>query len=392
MTRLFVNGAAASAGGGLTYLRNVIPQLAQQKDVQATVAINKAYLGQLPQPANIAFIESDSKYGAAGRFLWEQSALRAEILASRADVLLSAGNFAIRKCPVPQVLLSGNSLYISKDFRADLRKRHEYGTLVGHNIRTFLAKRSVSWADCTVAPSESFADDLRRWTGANNIQAVHHGFDHEIFFCDQEALPVEIQNKLNVFPQALRLLFVSPYNYYRNFETLFRALPLIRNKTGRDVKLFLTCRLQPNDNPGSYNVNRAVALIENLGIGDDIVELGAIPNHHLHHVYRACQIYVTASYAETFAHPLVEAMSCGLPIIASNLPVHREVCEAAAVYFDGFSPQELAQRVADVAGNAGVSEQMSIAGQARARDFSWKKHTEELLAIFRALIARASYR
>ena len=89
---------------------------------------------------------------------------------------------------------------------------------------------------------------------------------------------------------ALRLLYVSHYNYYRNFETLFRALPRIRERLGgRKLRLFLTCRLRSEDNPGSYRASAASALVEKLGIGDSVVELGAVPYSLLHQVYRAMQ-------------------------------------------------------------------------------------------------------
>jgi hypothetical protein len=151
---------------------------------------------------------------------------------------------------------------------------------------------------------------------------------------------------------ALRLLYVSHYNYYRNFETLFHALPLMREQLrARKLQLFLTCRLRSEDNPGSYNAEAASALVGQLGVGDSVVELGAVPYSLLHHVYRACSVYVTPAYAESFAHPLVEAMASGLPVVASDLAVHREICQDAAIYFQRFSPAELAEQVCRVAAN-----------------------------------------
>jgi glycosyltransferase involved in cell wall biosynthesis len=388
MMRLFINGTAASAGGGLTYLRNVLPHLSLRNDIQTTVAIDPNFREFIPKPSHISFVES-LPYGPGRRFLWEQSGLRKQIQSANADVLLSAGNFAMRDSPVPQVLLSGNSLYLSRDFRRDLMNRWEYRTMLEHRLRSFLAKRSIAWADCTVAPSQAFANELRQWTKSKKIVAIHHGFDHDMFFRDQSSLPVEIGSKLNAYPQALRLLFVSHYNYYRNFETLFRALSLLQNRLGKDVKLFLTCDLQPNQNPGSYRVQRAVDLIQELDVSDNIVELGQVPNHFLHHVYRACHLYVTASYAETFAHPLVEAMACGLPVIASDLSVHQEVCGDAAVYFDRFSPQDLAQCIVKISSDKELLEKMPKAGQIRSHDFSWGRHVEELMAIMKSLCSNS---
>src|SRR5690348_6171908 len=177
MMRLFVNGVAASAGGGLTYLRNVLPRLAEKQDLQTFVAIDPNFRNQIPQLSNISYLESPVSYGAARRFLWEQLDLPRYIRATKVDCLLSAGNFALKNSPVPQVLLSGNYLYLSQDFRSDLRVRHEYATLMGHDIRAYLAKSSISWADCTVAPSQAFADDLRMWAGKKKIVSIHHGFD-----------------------------------------------------------------------------------------------------------------------------------------------------------------------------------------------------------------------
>lgn len=386
--RLFVNGTAASAGGGLTYLRNVIPHLSLREDVQTTVAVDPNVCDQLPFPPNVTVLKAPLGQGAGRRFLWEQFRLPAQIQAAGAEVLLSTGNFALRKSPVPQVLLSGNSLYLSKDFSRDLRNRREYRMLAEHYSRSAMAKRSIAWADCTVAPSQSFAGDLGQWTGGRKIVAIHHGFDHGTFFRDSGALPTEVQSKLDSSPQALRLLFVSHYNYYRNFETLFRAVVLLSQNHHKDVKLYLTCRLRQEETPGSYQVQRVAALIQELGIGANIIELGHIPNPLLHHVYRACKIYVTASYAETFAHPLVEAMACGLPVVASNLPVHQEICQDAAIYFERFSPQELAQCILEVSERQELQGKMSNAGQARSREFSWSLHVEELLTVIRSLVPK----
>ena len=191
--------------------------------------------------------------GALKRFWQEQTTLSAAIRQSGADVLFSIGNFALRKSPVPQVLLSRNSLYTSTDFLRDVRRRGEYGLWLDTRIKGSLARRSIEWADATVAPSEAFAQELRQWSG-REVVAIHHGFDREAFFRDQTPLAANIRQKLDRDKDALRLLYVSHYNYYRNFETLLRALPRLRERLGgRKLKLFLTCRLRSEDNPGRYS-------------------------------------------------------------------------------------------------------------------------------------------
>jgi hypothetical protein len=136
-----------------------------------------------------------------------------------------------------------------------------------------MAKWSVRVADCTVAPSAAFAKEIYRWTGVR-ARAIHHGFARNFFFQDTGPLPEELKTKLERNSDELRLLFVSHYNYYRNFETLIRAVGVLGKLIApRTVKLFLTCRLEPGANPGSYRTESAAGLVQELGLGSNVVEL-----------------------------------------------------------------------------------------------------------------------
>ena len=314
----------------------------------------RAEFGELP---NISFVEDREPSGAARRFVREQTALPNLIRRSGAQVLISAGNFALWNSPVPQILLSRNSLYTSGDFFRDVRARGDYAIWADTLIKGWVARRSISRADITVAPSAAFAQELSQWSG-RKVLSLHHGFDPDAFTSDATPLPPGIQSQLEQAKDALRLLFVSHYNYYRNFETLFRAMPILRSRLRqKKVKLFLTCRLNSGENPGAYRAESAASLANDLRASHDIVELGTIPYRSLHHLYRACHIYVTPAYAESFAHPLIEAMSSGLPVVASDLPVHREICGDAGIYFPRFSPRGFGGTGTRNSGVAGVERE-----------------------------------
>jgi glycosyltransferase involved in cell wall biosynthesis len=385
MMHLFINAAAASAGGGLTYIRNIVPHIASHQNVRATILLEAGLARDLRATTNITLIESGGSHNSGLRFLGEQYLVPRLIRKCRADVLISTGNFAIADSPVPQILLSRNALYTSRDFLLDVRFRGDYRLWLDHEAKSALARWSIHAAEVVVAPSEAFARELRLWTG-KTVTTIHHGFDHSTFAGDHAPLPDDVQKKLKVGDGALRLLFVSHYNYYRNFEALIRALPLI--KAGlhpRKIVLFLTCNLGSHTNSSGYHSESAAALVRELRLENQIVELGVVPYQKLHQVYRTANIYVTPAYAESFAHPLVEAMGSGLPIVASDLTVHREVCGDTACYFHRFSPQELANKVLEVAASPHSAAGMSAMGKERAAHFSWKKHAEQMIALARQL-------
>jgi glycosyltransferase involved in cell wall biosynthesis len=334
---------------------------------------------------NITSIEMPGGTGVFRRFVREQTALPKMIRQNNSQVLISTGNFALWNSPVPQILLSRNSLYTSADFRRDLRARHDYKILADTVLKGCVARQSIKQADITVAPSEAFARELRQWTG-KNVMALHHGFDVEAFTADKTPLPLNVRRQLEQAGDCLRLLFVSHYNYYRNFETLFRAMPILSNWSNKKVKLFLTCQLKSTENPGVYRADSAASLAQDNHGSSNIIELGTIPYRSLHHLYRACQIYVSPAYAESFAHPLIEAISSGLPVVASDLPVHREICGDAALYFPRFSPEELAEQVLQINASPQLEEKLSRNGVRRARDFSWSNHVDHLLVMAEDLI------
>ena len=390
MIKLFMNGLAASAGGGLTYLRNVIPHLARKVDTETAVLVTPAMRREFGELPNISFVEEIESGGVPRRFIREQTRLPQLIRRSGAQVLISAGNFALWNSPVPQILLSRNSLYTSGDFLRDVRARGDYAIWVDTLVKGWLARRSIIRAEVTVAPSEAFAHELSQWSG-RNVLSVHHGFDPDAFTGDDAPLPAAAKAQLEQGKDALRLLFVSHYNYYRNFETLFRAMPILSSRLkGKQVKLFLTCRLKSDENPGTYRAESAASLANDLhpGGSQNIVELGTIPYRSLHHLYRACHIYVTPAFAESFAHPLIEAMSSGVPVVASDLPVHREICGDAGVYFPRFSSDALAERVMQIQESPELAEKLSRNGVRRARDFSWSEHVQRLVVLAQELVRR----
>jgi glycosyltransferase involved in cell wall biosynthesis len=139
-------------------------------------------------------------------------------------------------------------------------------------------------------------------------------------------------------------------------------------------------------NPGHYRPESASGLAKSIGASEMIVELGTVPYQHLHQIYARADVYVTPAYTETFAHPLVEAMSCGVPVVASDLAVHREICGDAAVYFPTFSPEGLADGLGQVISSPETSRRLATSGVERSRSFSWKAHVEEILALCSQLV------
>ena len=116
--------------------------------------------------------------------------------------------------------------------------------------------------------------------------------------------------------------------------------------------------------------------------------LGHVPYDQLPDLYKENDLFVFPSLSETFGHPLAEAMSIGMPIMASDTPVHREVCQDAAEYFSPLLPSDLAQQIRELDANPSRRQQMGELGQTYVKsNFSWEDHVDRLLDIFERVIA-----
>jgi glycosyltransferase involved in cell wall biosynthesis len=315
---------------------------------------------------------------------WEQWHLRTFLRKHGVDVLVALGNFALLNSPVPQLLLNRNALYFSPQFSADLWRRRCYRDWLVHKLKSQLARLSIRQAHCNVTPTAAFAQQIQAAGFAQaKFEIVPFGFDAATFTANPAPLSPALAAKLK--PDCLRVLYVSHYNYFRNFETLLRAWPLVkeqvRARTGKAAQLVLTTEIKRGAVYGGYDATAAAALIEQLDIASDIAMLGSVPYDQLHQLYRACDLFVCPSYAESFGHPLVEAMASGLPVVAADLPVHREVCGAAASYFDVFDETALAVQCVRVLSEVGLQAQLREHGLQRSREFSWERHCQQLLAL-----------
>ncbi len=401
MPQVLINALASTAGGGITYLRNVLPRLEQCDRHNSYVVLVP------PEHArDYARFGSDrvkvgtiTKFGGTVvRLLLEQTWLRAFVKLHKIDVLVSLGNFALLRTEIPQILYSRNGLYFSREFERDLKSRKDYFALASHRVKSLMARSSIKQAQINITPTAAFADHILEHNGLSEckFEVLHFGFDRELFTADEEALPADQLEKLRPRENCRRLLYVSHYNYYRNFETLIRALPIIRDEVerleGRKVLLVLTTDIKRGAVYGGYDATAAAELVDRFDVREEIAMLGAVEYGKLHQLYRVSDLFVCPSYSESFGHPLLEAMASGLPVVSADLQVHREVCADAALYFEAFDETDLARKCIVALLNQDLRAVLKGRGLERAKVFSWDEHVRKLVKMIERCSVISPYR
>jgi glycosyltransferase involved in cell wall biosynthesis len=105
--------------------------------------------------------------------------------------------------------------------------------------------------------------------------------------------------------------------------------------------------------------------------------LGHVPEAHLPGLYAGASAFVLPSWHEGFGLTCLEAMACGVPVVAANAGALPETCGDAARYADPFDPDDIAAQVLQAIGD----DALGAKGRRRAAEFTWERTTAELHAL-----------
>jgi glycosyltransferase involved in cell wall biosynthesis len=114
-----------------------------------------------------------------------------------------------------------------------------------------------------------------------------------------------------------------------------------------------------------------------------VVRLGRVSDGAVRALYENALCFAFPSLYEGFGIPSLEAMLCGCPVIASDIPALRETCGEAALYCDPHEPKSLARQIRALACDRDLRSKLRTLGLPRARGFSWNRSAELLLDTLR---------
>ena len=113
------------------------------------------------------------------------------------------------------------------------------------------------------------------------------------------------------------------------------------------------------------------------------MKLGYVEADDMPALYNLASVYIYPSVYEGFGLPVLEAMQCGCPVIASNATSIPEVAGDAAMLVEPMDVQAWADGIYQVIMNRRLREEMIKKGFARAKQFSWDKCAERILETIR---------
>lgn len=126
--------------------------------------------------------------------------------------------------------------------------------------------------------------------------------------------------------------------------------------------------------------------------GSRVLLTGYVPDEDLPYLYAGSELLVNASLYEGFGLPLIEAMACGVPVIASRASCFPEIAADAARYMDPRDPVAIADAIEEVLEDGSLRQELVQKGFERAKAFRWEAAARQTLQVYKEAAAEAGPR
>ncbi|MEU8400170.1 glycosyltransferase [Nonomuraea sp. NPDC048892] len=128
-------------------------------------------------------------------------------------------------------------------------------------------------------------------------------------------------------------------------------------------------------------------LADGYGMGERVHVIGSVPRTHVPALMRSADVVVSVPWYEPFGMVPVEAMACGVPVVASAVGGHLDTVAGAGVLVPPRRPRALARALQEVLGDAGRRAELGAAGARRARErYGWPRVAELTEAVYTRVI------
>ena len=239
----------------------------------------------------------------------------------------------------------------------------------GHDRFKEKKRRCIQEADAVICISETTRQDVQRFyeLDSDSIYAIPLACSEVFRRLEQRDDGLETPTRQPF------LLYVGDRAHYKNFSGLVQTYSVWLHR--REVALVVI------GEPWSADEQRR--LVE-LGIQNCVHLLTDVDDEELCQLYNRAAAFVCPSLYEGFGIPLLEAMACGCPVVASRIPSTIEVAGECPIYFELAEVESLLTAL-DLALSEGRDSERVRAGVEHVKCYSWDKTARWTLEVYHAL-------
>ena len=211
------------------------------------------------------------------------------------------------------------------------------------------------------------------------VQVIHHGVHDKFRPIHSNEIPDELLSRLGLKGKYI-LCVGNPYPH-KNYETAIRTLHTLYQKAQSEMNLKIAIV-----GDLSFADSKLYKLTEDLNLKDDIIFTGFVNHDELVYLYNGAELLLFCSIYEAFPNPTLEAMACGLPVVAAKRGAVEEITGNAAVLIDDPMDYEaFAIAIETILLNPLKRQQMVEESLKQASKFRWDTTAKTVLEVYSQL-------
>ena len=335
---LAINVLYNPSGGSFSQLVNMIKYFSKRREINLYIYTtkNNLYLFDNFENKNIKIIVS--KFAGFSRFnrvLWEQTIFPIILYFAKIDLLFCPGNIAPIFSPVKSIVWIGTIGPFLKSFIKYFSTKERFELYINKYVMIASARSANAVIFESNYTKELFLNNYG--IDKKKSHVINIGKD-EYYIKSNIKSENDLHDKYELFePYALCVSHLYPY---KNILNMLSAFSAAQKQTGNQYKLLIAGGIKDI----KYH-KEILSQINYYSLQDSVFLLNSVTKKELMYLYKRCEFFIFPSPFENFAYTLVEAMSCGAPIICSDTTAMPETCKDAALYINPYNIDEMTDKI-----------------------------------------------
>ncbi|MFA7309026.1 MAG: glycosyltransferase family 1 protein [Patescibacteria group bacterium] len=248
----------------------------------------------------------------------------------------------------------------------------KYPDFIEKKNRNYLLKyvpKAIQRSDHILAITQVVKDEIVEYYGVPEakISVMHLAPNKDISFTGNSIELNRVRDKYGIPDNYF--LSVGTIEPRKNHAVLLEAMAKMKSNTDSRYVLVIAGKKDSD-------YERLQLLASKLQIEDRVIFTGYIEEGDFSALYSGSKICIFSSLYEGFGIPVIEAMSCRVPVILSNIPTFHEIAGENALYFDPENAEQLVEKIRLILENPDLRQNLVDSASSSVKRFTWERSAQ----------------